>query len=67
MPKFPNLEVQDKLMPGDVARLLGVTTKTVAAIPDLHPIVLPSGHRRYLKEEVEALLQKRHTSKAVAS
>lgn len=46
-------------MPGDAARLLGVTTKTLAAMPDLHPIVLPSGHRRYLKSEVERILAER--------
>lgn len=59
MPNIPNLEPGDKMMPGEVAKLFGVTTKTVSAMTELNPIVLPSGHRRYLKAEVEALLEKR--------
>lgn len=55
MPQIPNQEVTDKLMPGDAARMLGVTTKTLSAMPNLHPIVLPSGHRRYLRSEIEAI------------
>lgn len=43
-------------MPGDAARILGVTPKTLANMPGLNPIVLPSGHRRYIRGEVEALL-----------
>lgn len=59
MPNIPNPEADEKLMPGDVARIFGVTTKTVAAMPGLNPIILPSGHRRYLKSEVDALVEKR--------
>jgi hypothetical protein len=43
-------------MPGDAARILGVTPKTLASMPGLNPIVLPSGHRRYIRSEIEALL-----------
>lgn len=60
MPNIPNLDVDEKLMPGDVARIFGVTTKTVATMPGLNPIILPSGHRRYLKSEVDALVEKRN-------
>lgn len=58
MPNLPDPEVTDKLMPGDAARMLGVTTKTLAKMRDLHPIVLPSGHRRYLRSEIESLTTK---------
>lgn len=46
-------------MPGDAARLVGVTTKTLAAMPGLHPIILPSGHRRYLRSEIDRILAER--------
>lgn len=59
MPNIPNPDTQPKMMPGEVAKLLGVTTKTVAAITELNPIILPSGHRRYVKAEVDALLAQR--------
>lgn len=38
--------------------MLGVTTKTVSRMADsgrIHAITLPSGHRRYLAADVEAL------------
>lgn len=44
------------MMPGEAAEILGVTTKTLAKMPGLNPIILPSGHRRYLRREVQALL-----------
>ena len=56
MPNLPDQETDAKLMPGEAASILGVTTKTLTAMTKLHPIILPSGHRRYLKAEVEALL-----------
>ena len=46
----------DRLMPGVAARMLGVTTKTLSGMSQLHPIVLESGHRRYLRSEIEALI-----------
>jgi len=45
----------ERLMPGVAARIIGVTPKTLAAMTNLHPIILPSGHRRYLRSEVEGL------------
>ena len=56
MPNLPEQESTAKLMPGDAAKMLGVTTKTLSRMPGLTPIVLPSGHRRYLRTEVEALI-----------
>lgn len=56
MAQIPNPSPDDRLMPGDAARLLGVTSKTLASMPGLNPIVLPSGHRRYIRSEVEALM-----------
>lgn len=44
--------------PRVAAALLGVTTRTIdrmAKRGDLHPVTLPSGHRRYLRSEIEAL------------
>lgn len=57
MPITPDQGMSERIAPGDAARILGVTTKTLAKMPTLHPIILPSGHRRYLRGEVEALLE----------
>lgn len=57
MPNLPDVDESAKLTPGEAARMLGVTTRTLTTMPGLHPIVLPSGHRRYLVAEVEALLR----------
>ena len=43
------------MRPGEAATVLGVTTRTLIGIGALHPTMLPSGHRRYLRSEVEAL------------
>lgn len=59
MPKLPDQGISDKLMPGEAARMVGVTTRTLADMKSLHPIVLPSGHRRYLRSEIEQLIQDR--------
>ena len=56
MPNLPDQQIADKLRPGEAARILGVTTRTLTSMPSLHPIVLPSGHRRYIRAEVLALL-----------
>jgi DNA-binding transcriptional MerR regulator len=58
MPNLPDRDDAAMMRPGEVARLLGVTTATVAAMPDLHPVRLPSGHRRYRRDEVEKLLHR---------
>ncbi len=47
------------LTPGDAARMLHVTTKTLQRMAqrgDLAAVLLPSGHRRYRQADVEALL-----------
>lgn len=49
----------ERLTSSQVARLLGVSTRTVQRMEtrgDLTPARLPSGHRRYLRSEIEALL-----------
>ncbi len=46
------------LSPGQAARVLGVTTQTLATFADrgvIQAVRLPSGHRRYLKSEIDAL------------
>lgn len=64
MPKLPEQEHSDKLMPGEAARMLGVTTRTLADTKSLHPIILPSGHRRYLRSEIEQLIRDRNGAAA---
>ena len=56
MQQIPNLEPAD-MTPGEAAQLLGVTTKTVAAMKIPGTVVLPSGHRRYVRAEVERVRQ----------
>lgn len=49
----------ERLTSSQVARLLGVSTRTVQRMEargDLTPARLPSGHRRYRRSEIEALL-----------
>lgn len=49
----------DLLTPGQAAALAGVTVRTLQRYADsgqLSFIALPSGHRRYPREAVEALL-----------
>lgn len=55
MAQIPNPSPDDRLMPGDAARMLGVTPKTLSNMPGLNPIILPSGHRRYIRREIDAL------------
>ncbi|MFC7766596.1 helix-turn-helix domain-containing protein [Leucobacter soli] len=48
------------IAPREAAALLGISTRTVARWADtgkLHPVTLPSGHRRYRRAEVEALVK----------
>lgn len=58
MPNFPDQELSDKLKPGEAAAMLGVSTKTLTTMAGLHPIKLPSGHRRYLRAEIEELAKR---------
>lgn len=57
MTKITESGLSDRLMPGEAARMLGVSTKTLATMTGLNPIILPSGHRRYIRAEVIALSQ----------
>lgn len=53
--KDPN----ERLMPGQVAEILGVDTKTVgrwASRGLLSHVRTPGGHRRYKRKDVEALM-----------
>ncbi|OJU39721.1 MAG: hypothetical protein BGN97_00435 [Microbacterium sp. 69-10] len=46
------------LMPSEAARMLHVTTKTLQRMAmrgKVAAVVLPSGHRRYLLAQIEAL------------
>lgn len=57
----PN-ETDDLLMPSEAARMLYVTTKTLVRMAergDIEVIKLPSGHRRYIRSQVEAIRQGR--------
>lgn len=49
----------EHLMPGQVAEMLGVETKTVARWASnglLSHVRTPGGHRRYKRKDVEALM-----------
>lgn len=59
MPNLPNPSTSTKIMPGEAARMLGVRTQTLAHMTTLHPIILPSGHRRYLLSEIQDLFNER--------
>lgn len=51
-------------MPGEAARALRVTTKTLQRMAQRHElssVLLPSGHRRYMRAEIDALADS-HTS-----
>lgn len=57
------------VMPGEAAKTLHVTTKTLqrmAARGDIAAIILPSGHRRYRASDVEALAAAETTSAGAA-
>ena len=59
MPEFPAIDTKPLLTVGDVALLLGISTDTVRrwAIRGRIPcIALPSGHRRFRREDVLPLL-----------
>lgn len=58
---------QELLTPGEVARLFGVSPKTVnrwARAGRLTPIMTLGGHRRYRASEVYALLEERSLTDA---
>lgn len=48
------------MVPGDVARALGVTVRRVRQLDDeLHPVQLDSGHRRYNPAVVARVAKRR--------
>jgi len=57
MPILPDQEIREKMMPSEAAKILGVTTRTLTSMKDLHPSFLPSGHRRYFTSEVMAIAE----------
>jgi predicted site-specific integrase-resolvase len=57
----PNQASPDLLTPGQAAAIAHVTTRTIhryGTAGRLRYISLPSGHRRYVREDVEALLDR---------
>ena len=60
MTQRPNLAPGDLLTPGQAAAIAHVTPRTIhryGSAGRLSFITLPSGHRRYARADVEALLQ----------
>ena len=58
MTQRPNQDTGDLVTPGQAASIAGVTPRTIyryGLAGLLGFITLPSGHRRYLREDVEAL------------
>jgi excisionase family DNA binding protein len=48
------------ITPGDAAKMLGISTRTLARMAERHditPVTLPSKHRRYRRTDIERLLQ----------
>lgn len=58
MAKETNLDTSDLLRPAEAALLLGIHTKTLtrmAQAGSIKSVLLPSGHRRYVREDIDAL------------
>lgn len=59
MPQRPNPAPGDLLTPAEAAAIAGVTTRTIHRYGTdglLGFITLPSRHRRYIRQDVEALV-----------
>lgn len=59
MTQRPNPDAEELLMPGEAAAIAGVTPRTIYRYGSdgrLTFVTLPSGHRRYHRESVEALI-----------
>lgn len=59
----------DYMTPGEASADLGVTPTTLlrmAARGDVVAIVLPSGHRRYLRASIEAIASRKFPSRKTA-
>lgn len=58
MPKSTDQDIQEFLTPGEASKRLYVTQRTLQRMADrgeIRAIKLPSGHRRYLRESIEAI------------
>jgi excisionase family DNA binding protein len=70
MTKKPETDAGAKFLPpSEAAGRLHVSTRTLTRMADrgdLHVVKLPSGHRRYLVSEVEALLPESARTQVVA-
>ena len=61
MTQRPNPAPGDLLTPGQAAAIAHVTVRTIhryGTAKRIRFLTLPSGHRRYLREDVEALLDR---------
>lgn len=66
--RIEQAEAEPLLAPGEAAKLLHVHPRTLQRMVDrgeLEAVVLPSGHRRYQRAEVEAI-RNRTSGKVVA-
>lgn len=57
-PGMTNRQVPEMLLPEEASRRLGVSTRTLARWSRegmIKVVVLPSGHRRYRVEDIEAM------------
>ena len=58
MAKENNLDTSDLMRPAEAALLLGIHTKTLTRMAlsgSIKSVLLPSGHRRYLRDDIDAL------------
>lgn len=58
--RIEHTKMDDLLMPSEAARMLYVSTKTLVRMAergDIEVVKLPSGHRRYIRSQVEAIRQ----------
>lgn len=56
--KRNQIDAEELLTPGEAAAELGVAVRSLARIADrgdIGSVKLPSGHRRYRREDIEAL------------
>lgn len=58
MAKETNLDTSDLMRPAEAALVLGIHTKTLTRMAlsgSIKSVTLPSGHRRYFREDINAL------------
>jgi predicted site-specific integrase-resolvase len=58
MTKETNPQVSELMRPAHAALVLGIHTKTLSRMAlagSIKSVVLPSGHRRYVKSDIETL------------